>query len=215
MIDSGSANTHINPLKKILACIYVDALTGSSTLRELLSMLGDVGKQLLSQAIKTGLVEEKEGSLSITRAGRRLLRVGLTGGVFDIIHVGHVATLSKAKSMCDVLVVIIARDKTVEKLKGKRPINDEKRRKAVIAALKPVDATILGDERDFMKPVRAVYPDVVFLGYDQTLLPDLERALTVMGVEVVKLDIKVEGVSTSSIQEKLLGGITKRGRLRH
>ncbi|HID72515.1 TPA: hypothetical protein EYP38_01120, partial [Candidatus Micrarchaeota archaeon] len=159
MIDSGSAGADINLLRKVLACVYVDALAGTSTLKELLSMLGSVGKRLLNRALETGLVEKRGDSLSLTRAGRGLLRVGLTGGVFDIVHAGHVATLTKAKSMCDVLVVVIARDETVEKLKGKRPINGEGLRRAVVAALKPVDAAILGDKRDFLKPVRAVSPD--------------------------------------------------------
>jgi FAD synthetase len=88
-------------------------------------------------------------------------------------------------------------------LKGKSPINDEERRRAVIASLKPVDVAILGDESDFLKPVRAVSPDVVFLGYDQRLPPNLEAALRSMGIEVVKLDVKVEGVNTTSIREKL------------
>lgn len=166
-------------------------------------MLGDAGKDLFAQVIKSGLVKEREGSLLLTQAGRKLLRVGLTGGVFDIIHVGHIATLARAKSACDVLVVVVARDKTVVSLKGKSPINDEERRRAVVASLKPVDVAILGDESDFLKPVRAVSPDVVFLGYDQRLPRNLEAALRSMGIEVVKLDVKIEGVNTTSIREEL------------
>ncbi|MCL4343663.1 MAG: FAD synthase [Nitrososphaerota archaeon] len=113
----------------------------------------------------------QEGGLAdsngLTEKGRSLIRVVLAGGVFDIIHPGHIYFLRKAKELGDVLVVVVARDVNVIKFKGTRPMNDENLRRELVGAIKYVDAAILGDENDLMKTVQLVRPDIIALGYDQ------------------------------------------------
>ena len=73
----------------------------------------------------------------------------LASGVFDLVHYGHVRFIEEAKKIGGEgsrLVVIVARDKTVQKLKGRKPIISEDQRRAVIESLKPVDEAILGYE---------------------------------------------------------------------
>lgn len=107
----------------------------------------------------------KDGML--TELGRGAIRVVLTGGVFDIIHPGHIHTLRSAKNLGDVLVVVIARDSTVARLKGKKPLHDEGKRRELVASLRFVDLAIIGHESDIFKTVELIKPDIIALGYDQ------------------------------------------------
>ncbi len=92
---------------------------------------------------------------------------GMAFGTFALVHTGHVKFLEKAKSFCDELVVVVARDSTVKELKGKSII-PEQQRLEVIAALKPVDRAVLGtDGEDRLAVVVAEKPDVIILGPDQ------------------------------------------------
>ena len=142
----------------------------------------------------------------LSDVGRRSLSVVLTGGVFDIIHVGHLATLREAKRLGDLLVVVVARDRTVERMKGRKPINSERDRLEVISALKPVDLAILGDEEDLYRTVRRVKPDVIALGYDQKHNEEeMRKKLEELGInaEVVRLKIGIPHVKTSLIISKM------------
>jgi FAD synthetase len=97
-------------------------------------------------------------------------RIVLASGVFDLLHLGHVRFLEAAKKAGGRgarLVVVVARDKTVEKKKGRRPIMPEYQRCALVASLKVVDEAILGYENfDMGNVVERVKPDVIALGYD-------------------------------------------------
>jgi cytidyltransferase-like protein len=115
----------------------------------------------------------------------------MTGGVFDIIHPGHIYTLKKAKSLGDFLVVSIARDKTVERLKGKKPINHENLRRSLVEELRAVDVAILGSEKDMFETIERVKPDIIALGYDQVhdekhLIEEGEKRG--LSYEVIRLD---------------------------
>jgi len=116
----------------------------------------------------------------------------LVGGVFDIIHPGHIYFLKRAKELGDELIVVIARDSTVIKKKGRKPILPENMRKEIVEALKPVDRAVLGyEEGDIYKIVEEVKPDIIALGYDQDLDPkELEKELSKRGlsVKVVRID---------------------------
>ena len=102
---------------------------------------------------------------------RRRGRIVLTTGVFDIIHPGHVRMLQEAKKLAGrggKLVVVVARNETVVKNKGREPVFDEKIRRFLVESLKPVDEAILGYRPfSFEKILRRVKPDVVVFGYDQ------------------------------------------------
>jgi len=108
--------------------------------------------------------------VAIRSKGRRR-KIVLASGVFDLLHLGHVRFLEEAKKAGGrnaELVVIIARDSTVEKRKGERPIMPENQRCALVESLKVVDCAILGfKDFDMGKVIEKLKPDVIAVGYDQ------------------------------------------------
>ena len=97
-------------------------------------------------------------------------KVVLASGVFDLLHLGHVRFLEEAKKAGGPnakLIVIVARDSTVEKRKGKKPVMPEYQRCALVASLKVVDEAMLGYEDFSMwKVLEKIRPDVVAVGHD-------------------------------------------------
>lgn len=108
--------------------------------------------------------------MAIRSKGRRR-KIVLASGVFDLLHLGHVRFLEEAKRAGGrnaELVVIIARDSTVEKRKGERPIMPENQRCALVESLRVVDCAILGfKDFDMGKVIEKLKPDVIAVGYDQ------------------------------------------------
>jgi len=134
-------------------------------------------------------------------------RVVLATGTFDLLHYGHVYYLTEAKKAGGEdakLVVVVARDKTVERLKGSRPIMPENQRRAVVEALKVVDEALLGyEEMDMDKVVERVKPDVIAVGHDQKRIEDKLRRL----IRDKNLNIKV--VRIGRFSEENLNSSTK------
>jgi len=101
----------------------------------------------------------------------RRRKIVLASGVFDLLHLGHVRFLEAAKNAGGKsarLVVIIARDSTVEKRKGKKPVMPENQRCALVESLRVVDCAILGfKDFDIGQAVEKIDPDVIAVGYDQ------------------------------------------------
>ncbi|MEM0056864.1 MAG: adenylyltransferase/cytidyltransferase family protein [Candidatus Geothermarchaeota archaeon] len=155
--------------------------------------------ELLTFLKDNGYIDE---NFSLTEKGRSIIKVGMVGGVFDLIHIGHIKLLEEAKKYVDLLAVVVARDETVEKLKGRRPINEERVRVEVVSKLKPVDVAILGDKSDYTKPVELIKPDIIFLGYDQELPCALKGGLE--KIEIRKMNVFVEGYKSSSLIRKLI-----------
>ncbi|PYB67881.1 FAD synthase [Thermoplasma sp. Kam2015] len=125
-------------------------------------------------------------------------------GVFDIIHLGHIHYLKESKKLGDMLVVVVARDKTARK-NGKSPIFDENSRLKLVSELKPVDYAILGHEDDMMKTVLEVRPDIITLGYDQKFDEvGLNRQLQKVGVEarIVRISKYDGDLNSSSLVRK-------------
>lgn len=90
----------------------------------------------------------------------------MASGVFDILHLGHLHYLNESKKLGDELIVVIATDNTVRKLKHE-PITNENTRLELVKSLKPVDSVVLGNEGDMYKIVEEIKPDIITLGYDQ------------------------------------------------
>jgi len=133
----------------------------------------------------------------------------LASGTFDIIHPGHIYYLKKAKELGDELIVIIARDSTVKRIKGREPIMPEENRRIVVESLKPVDKAVLGYEgEDIFKIVEEIKPDIIALGYDQDYDPDeIKKELKKRGlnVEVVRIErYNDEIAATSKIISRIL-----------
>jgi FAD synthetase len=144
------------------------------------------------------------------KKGKR--EVVLASGVFDLLHLGHVRFLEEAKKAGGKnaeLIVIIARDSTVENKKGRKPVMSENQRRALVESLKVVDEAVLGFEKfDLGDVVERIKPDVIALGYDQT---EVEKA-TRQYVNNHKLDIRVVRIgkfeedeldSSSKIRQKI------------
>tara|TARA_B110001454_G_scaffold1697_1_gene1590 strand:- start:658 stop:1242 length:585 start_codon:yes stop_codon:yes gene_type:complete len=139
----------------------------------------------ITQLIQKNLVNEDKNTLS--DIGRDSLRVVLAGGVFDIIHPGHISTLNAAKTLGDVLVVVVATDNTAVKMKKRRPIHSQEQRQELVNSLAVVDLCLIGQENDIFKTVNLVKPQTIALGYDQV---HQEQFIT-EGCKKMKLDTKV------------------------
>lgn len=107
-----------------------------------------------------------------------MTRTVIIFGVFDGVHEGHLDFIHQAKKEGDQLVAIVARDEVVEKLKGKRPINDEAMRIKALLDVDDVDLVYLGDKNEgTYNIVKEVKPSIIYLGYDQTdLSEDLKKS---------------------------------------
>ncbi len=119
----------------------------------------------IDELIKNQLVNEDRNTL--TEIGRSSLQIVLAGGVFDIIHPGHIYTLNAAKALGDVLVVVVATDNTSEKMKKRKPLHAQEQRQELVNSLSVVDLCLVGQENDIFKTVNRVRPEIIALGYDQ------------------------------------------------
>ena len=168
--------------------MYVCQINGKSVFEIIKkkSMLStDVINSKIDQLIKNQLVNEDRNTL--TEIGRNSLHVVLAGGVFDIIHPGHIYTLNAAKALGDVLVVVVATDNTSEKMKKRRPLHTQEQRQELVNSLSMVDLCLVGQEDDIFKTVNRVRPQIIALGYDQV---HQEKFIT-DGCKRIKLDAKV------------------------
>jgi FAD synthetase len=134
-------------------------------------------------------------------------KVVLASGVFDLLHLGHVKFLEEAKKAGGKdaeLIVIIARDSTVEKNKGRKPIMPENQRRALVESLKVVDEAVLGfEEFDIGDVIERIKPDVIALGYDQA---DMEKHVQEY---VDKHKLKVAVVRIGKFEEDALDSSSK------
>jgi FAD synthetase len=140
-------------------------------------------------------------------------KIVLASGVFDLLHLGHVRFLEEAKRAGGEnaeLVVVIARDSTVEQTKGRKPIMPEDQRRALVESLRVVDVALLGFENLAIGDVvEKVKPDVIALGYDQEkMAQDVEAYLEKQGlpVKIVRIGKFGEDAldSSSKIRQKIV-----------
>jgi FAD synthetase len=145
-------------------------------------------------------------------------KIVLASGVFDLIHLGHVKFLEEAKKAGGKnaeLIVIIARDSTVQETKGRKPIMPESQRRALVESLKVVDEAVLGFENfDIGNVIDKIKPDVIALGYDQAAMEKQVRdyvdkhGLNVKVVRVGKFE-EDELDSSSKIRQKIIEKFTR------
>ena len=132
-------------------------------------------------------------------------KIVLAGGVFDIIHPGHIHTLTAAKALGDVLVVAIATDKTAQKMKKMSPLHDQKLRCELVSSLSMVDEAIVGHEKDIFETVKEVKPDIIALGYDQIhqekYISDGCKRIS-LDVKIVRLQSPIPKLSSSEIEKR-------------
>ncbi len=128
----------------------------------------------------------------------------LVGGVFSIIHPGHIFFLRKARSMGEHLTVVLTHDRNMKK-KGELLVPATERKK-VLEAIRFVDTVVIGDEMDFFSPIKKARPDIIVIGYDQQFdMIWLRNTLKENGMkcQIVRLKESLGSFSTSRIMEKL------------
>ncbi|MEK6947273.1 MAG: D-glycero-beta-D-manno-heptose 1-phosphate adenylyltransferase [Nanoarchaeota archaeon] len=132
-------------------------------------------------------------------------KIVTTNGVFDILHYGHVKYLEEAKKLGDVLIVGVNTDKSVKQNKGdKRPINDEKSRASVLAALESVDYIFLFDEKEPSSWLDKIKPNIHVKAGDYKLNQIIEKGVVEKNGGKVII-VKVEkGYSTTNFINKIL-----------
>ena len=134
-------------------------------------------------------------------------KIVFTNGVFDILHEGHIASLSEAALYGHVLIVGINSDTSVKRLKGEsRPVNSENSRMLLMASLVMVDAVILFEEDTPLNLITAVLPDVLVKGGDYTIEQIAGGSEIIANGGEVKIVPILEGFSTTGIIERLKGG---------
>lgn len=160
----------------------------------------------LDEARGAGLVRKDGSHYDLTRKGRAKIKVVFIGGGFEVIHFGHLHTIEEAKARGDVLVVVVARDSTIRRRKGRAPVTGERDRARLLSSLRQVDAAILGVEGNIYETLEKVKPDVVALGYDQHHMEDEVAAEGVkrgLKLKVIRLHAPNPEVKTSRILSEL------------
>ncbi len=127
-------------------------------------------------------------------------KIVFTNGCFDIIHIGHITLLEKAKSLGDILVVGLNSDESVKKLKGKeRPIVPQNERAEILDSIKYVDYVVVFDELTPYKVITEIRPDIIVKGEDYKL-----KEVVGWGIvpKIVRINL-VKDRSTTGIIEKI------------
>jgi D-beta-D-heptose 7-phosphate kinase/D-beta-D-heptose 1-phosphate adenosyltransferase len=130
--------------------------------------------------------------------------VVFTNGIFDIIHQGHIYSLSQAAVEGDFLIVGLNSDASTKRLKGNsRPVNDELSRAIVLSALLMVDAVVLFEEDTPLELIKAILPDVIVKGGDYTVEQVAGGKEVIANGGRVVINPMKEGFSTTGIIQKM------------
>jgi cytidyltransferase-like protein len=173
-------------MKETIKRLYLLQIKEGGIFDDVYHFLPENEQQMLEEAgVKFFLKEEY----------RKKIIVVMTGGVFDIIHAGHIYTLNEAKKLGDVLIVAVAKDEHVKK---RKPIHSLEYRTMIVDFLKPVDLALPGTDHP-KKLLEIVKPDVIVYGYDQAEFIKPEN------IQVVKLKEQIEDgkFKTSKIIKEL------------
>lgn len=143
------------------------------------------------------------------RQMKKKRKIVLASGTFDLLHLGHVKYLEDAKKTGGrnaKLVVIVARDETVQKRKNLKPIMPEEHRRALVESLKVVDEAILGfEDLDILAVIEKLKPDVIAVGYDQNSIEEQVRKIVTqqeLPVQIIKISKFGKDELDSSIKIK-------------
>ena len=192
--------------KWILGSIYVGEITGSSPvnkIQEKTKVSEDIINAKIDLLVANQLVDKDRKTL--TEIGRNSIKVVLAGGVFDIIHPGHIHTLNAAKRLGDVLVVVVATDNTAVRMKKRRPLHSQEQRQELVNSLNMVDLCLVGQEDDIFKTVNLVRPQVIALGYDQAHQEKFIKDGCIrigLDAKVARLQSPIPESSSSKIQKE-------------
>jgi FAD synthetase len=209
--NNGGLNRRMDPFESaLLASVYVSNIEprvrSIESLNSRMHLPVRIFNNKIRHLISNGLLE-KDTSPRLTFLGRDAIKVVLVGGVFDVIHPGHIHTLKAAKQHGDVLVVVVARSSTATKIKkGRRIYHDENLRKELVSSLSFVDLAIIGSKVSLYDTVERVSPDIIALGYDQI---HSEREISQnckdrnLAVRIIRLNTPVPGIKSSQIKDEM------------
>ncbi|RPI37783.1 MAG: D-glycero-beta-D-manno-heptose 1-phosphate adenylyltransferase [Nitrospiraceae bacterium] len=139
----------------------------------------------------------KKISAKLRAEGKKIV---FTNGCFDILHAGHVRYLKQAGKLGDVLVVGLNSDRSVSAIKPGRPVNSEKHRAEVLAALAAVDYVVVFSEKTPYNLIKTLKPDILVKGGDW-------RKEDIIGSDIAKETYSLpflKGISTTAIIEKII-----------
>jgi D-beta-D-heptose 7-phosphate kinase/D-beta-D-heptose 1-phosphate adenosyltransferase len=134
---------------------------------------------------------------SLRAEGKKIV---FTNGCFDILHVGHVKYLKKARRLGDILIVGLNSDQSVSAIKPGRPVNSQKNRAEVLAALTAVDYVVIFSEKTPYNLIKTLKPDILVKGGDW-------KKEDIIGSDIARETYSlpyVKGISTSRTIEKIL-----------
>ena len=201
----------MDPLDKaILASLYVSTLEPQVSSFDRIKNRLPIGKEFyiskVEQLSERGFIEKNDNS-KLSFIGRDVLKVVLVGGVFDLIHPGHIHTLKAAKAQGDVLVVVVARTSTALNIKKDRRIyHNEALRKELVSSLNLVDLAVIGKEGTLYDTVEYVKPNVIALGYDQAhsekdIAENCQKRN--LNIRVIRLNTPIPKTKSSKIKDEL------------
>ncbi len=214
--------TYLGMVSKAFEQISIDSLRPHSKALEVLNLaklyrddaeyylnVGDLPTALACISYAEGLLDALKimGLINISWTRERPKKV-LVAGTFDIIHAGHIRFLREAWKL-GLVYAVVAKDRNVQKFKGRLPIMPEDMRLEVVSSIKYVYKALLGDDTDLLKPVERVRPDIIFLGPDQPMDEELlKRELERRGIKAeVRRMSRREGpeiASSTSIIKEIL-----------
>jgi rfaE bifunctional protein nucleotidyltransferase chain/domain len=168
----------------------------------LISHSGEDGATMMNAAEKVLDRNTLKGKVdSLREAGKRVV---FTNGCFDLIHIGHIHLLQKAREQGDCLIVAVNSDSSVQQIKEPgRPVMPEGQRAEVVAALGCVDWVTIFAESDPLVLIRLLKPDVLVKGTDWSEeeivgAPDVREA----GGQVLRIQLE-PGISTSALIKRI------------
>ena len=145
-------------------------------------------------------------SLKAAVAGWRIKgkTISFTNGCFDIIHEGHIFSLSQAAKEADILIVGVNSDASTKRLKGEdRPVNNQQSRSLILASLAIIDAVVIFEEDTPLNLITTLLPDVLVKGGDYTIEQIVGAKEVIANGGNVIINPIVQGFSTTGIIEKI------------
>jgi len=136
----------------------------------------------------------------------RQSKIVLVGGCFDIVHLGHLRFLEKAKKQGDILVILLESDENIKKIKGKnRPINNQSNRAEFLTKLKMVDYIIklpmMKNDEEYLKLVKKIKPKIIAVSEDDKNIVQKRGQARLVGAKLIKVTDLIKQQSTTKIIE--------------
>lgn len=131
-------------------------------------------------------------------------KITVVGGCFDILHIGHIRFLQKAKALADVLIILLESDEKIRLMKGEiRPLNSQKMRAEVLAALRMVDYVVMlpkmMENKDYDVIIKKIKPDFIAVTKGDPNMEFKKRTAKLVGARVVSVIGMVAGYSSEKI----------------